>query len=168
MDEIEVKIIDINKQEVIRTLEKLKAVKVFEGKMQSSHFDREGKLKHRGELLRLRKKGEVQLLTFKRKKEAKDVKICDEYETEISDAHAARQILGALGYEEVKTDIRNRTSYRIKNSLVEIDEYPKIPAFLEVESPTREELKNIVHLLGYTEQQMKPWTRGQLLAHYRA
>ena len=63
--------------------------------------------------------------------------------------------------------MRRRISFKIKKSLVELDFYQGIPPSLEVESPRKEELKQIVELLGYTMEQTKRWSGKKLLEHYR-
>jgi len=49
---------------------------------------------------------------------------------------------------------------------VEIDTYPQIPAFFEVESPNEKELEEIVKLLEYTMKDAKPWNAWKLFEHY--
>ena len=160
MEEIEVKILEINKEDIIRRLENLGAKEVFKGSMNSIYFDtKDNRLKNNKMVLRIREKGIKNFITLKVKKEDEEVKLNDEFEIEISNFAITKEILNRLELIETISDIRKRTSYKIKNSLVEIDEYeePKIPTFLEVESPNKDELKEIVELLGFTMKDTKNW-----------
>ncbi|HLC58525.1 MAG TPA: class IV adenylate cyclase [Candidatus Nanoarchaeia archaeon] len=169
MEEIEVKILEINKEDIIRRLENLGAKEVFKGSMNSIYFDtKDNRLKNNKMVLRIREKGIKNFITLKVKKEDEEVKLNDEFEIEISNFAITKEILNRLELIETISDIRKRTSYKIKNSLVEIDEYeePKIPTFLEVESPNKDELKEIVELLGFTMKDTKNWGGNRLLQFY--
>ncbi|MDO8657046.1 MAG: class IV adenylate cyclase [Nanoarchaeota archaeon] len=166
MEEIEIKIIDINPTEIIKKLEKLGAKKVFDGEMNSIYFDYQGEFKKKKKTLRLRQKGDDCILTFKIKKDDADAKVHEELETSVSNFETAREIFKGLGFQEILVGMRRRISYKIKNSLVEIDFYPGIPPSLEVESPRKEELQQIVELLGYTMEQTKRWSGKKLMEYY--
>ncbi|HLC71072.1 MAG TPA: class IV adenylate cyclase [Candidatus Nanoarchaeia archaeon] len=167
MEEIEVKIIDIDPPEIIRKLQKLGAKKVFDGEMNSIYFDCQGEFKKSRKTLRLRQKGDASILTLKIKKDDADAKVHEELETTVGDFETAREIFRRLGFQEVSVGMRRRISFKIKKSLVELDFYQGIPPSLEVESPRKEELKQIVELLGYTMEQTKRWSGKKLLEHYR-
>lgn len=171
MEEIEIKILEINKDEVIKKLIKLGAKKVFDGPMNSIYLDRDKELRDTKKTLRIRQKGDKCIVTFKIKKEDRDVKIADEYETEVKDFEEAKLIFKNLGFDEYKTDFRNRVSYKLKNSLVEIDTFLKahnyVPTFLEIESPNKEEIKEVAKLLDFSENQLKPWSGKEVLEYYK-
>lgn len=167
MEEIEVKIIEIDPVEIIRKLQKLGAIKVFDGEMNSIYFDHNGEFKKSKKTLRLRQKGDACILTFKRKKEDTEARVNEELETQVQDFETARKIFKSLGFQEVSVGMRRRISYKIKKSLVEIDFYPNIPSSLEVESPDKEELKQIVQLLGYSMEQTKKWSGKKLMEYYK-
>ena len=167
MEEIEVKIIEINPPAIIKILDQLGAQKVFDGEMNSIYFDCQGEFKKSRKTLRLRQKGDASILTLKIKKDDADAKVHEELETTVGDFETAREIFRGLGFQEVSVGMRRRISYKVKKSLVEIDFYPDIPPSLEVESPSKEELQQIVELLGYTMEQTKRWSGKKLLEHYR-
>lgn len=79
-------------------------------------------------------------------------KIMDEHEILISDAKEAHLLLSSLGLLKIKTIKKERESFKLLNSLIEIDiNEPSICPFpyLEIESKDEEELNKIVELLGY-------------------
>jgi len=165
MEEIEVKILEINREKVVARLAELGAVKVFDGEMKTVYLDSESGL-GKGKMLRMRLKGDKFIVTLKIKKKDREAKVSEELETEVEDFGNMMKIFENLGFMEVSVDERVRTSYKIKNSLVEIDSYEDIPEFLEVESPDKKELKEIVGLLGFSMDQTKTWTRRELLRFY--
>ena len=166
MEEIEIKIIDINPSEIIKKLEQLGAHKVFDGQMNSIYYDYQGEFKKKKKTLRLRQKGDDCILTFKIKKDDTQARVNEELETKVQDFKITREIFRGLGFQEVSVGMRRRISYKVKKSLVEIDFYPDIPPSLEVESPSKEELQQIVELLGYTMEQTKRWSGKKLMEHY--
>lgn len=98
-------------------------------------------------------KKETVFMTTKRLLSNDVFKKMEEYETVIEDRNIGMGIFEALGLELMENIKKSRESYRYKNSLIEIDVNEKtfVPfPYLEVESPTEEELKEIVDLLGYT------------------
>ena len=86
MKEIEVKILEIDVEEIEKKLKKMEAEKVFEGEVVSIYFDFPDKLLEReGKILRLRQKGDKVILTYKELISKDEAKIMDEYELTIDD-----------------------------------------------------------------------------------
>jgi len=168
MKEVEVKILEINKEEIIKKLLELGAEKVFEGEIISHLYDFEDKRINQGrKLLRLRKKGEKNLITFKTSISKEQSKIEEEIETEIGDFEVVDDILKKIGLLIRRKAEKKRTSYKIANVLFEIDE-PKedVPAFLEIEAQSEEEIFEYVEKLGIEKERVKNWSGGEVLAHY--
>jgi adenylate cyclase class 2 len=167
MKEIEVKILEIDVGKVTKLLEKLKAKKEFEGNIDSVYLDTKDKSLRKGNrMLRVRQKGDGCIVTFKQRLMDDEAKVCDEYEFRTADFKGTLQLFKKLGYIECETDFRERISYRLKNSLVEINIFDNIPPFLEVESPNKRELKETVEMLGFKMSQAKVWTGKEVLEHY--
>ncbi len=165
MDEIEVKVLEIDKDAVIDRLVSLGSEKVFDGPLYAVYFVNDSLPP--GSSLRLRRKGDKSFLTFKTPVSVSDVKVCDELEVEVSDFDLMKELFLRLGFRVSFVDSRRRISFRVKNSLVEIDLYDNIPPFLEVESPSKDELVEVLGLLGFSLSQAKPWDRKQLINYYR-
>lgn len=101
-----------------------------------------------------------------RKRQAADVKIREEIELEVQDFEKARTLLKELGFNEKAHEKKHRTTYQLGNALVEIDQHPDIPAYLEIEAPTKDEIKPALEKLGYHISQAKTWGSYQVLKHY--
>jgi len=96
-------------------------------------FDRSGgELKKRGELLRLRRYGDVWTVTFKAKAVAGRHKSRREIETTVADGPAFQEILEALGYQPGFAYEKFRTEFTDGHGHVVIDETP-IGDFGEIE-----------------------------------
>lgn len=167
MDEIEVKILEINKDEVIQKLVQLGAQKTFDGELINIYLDFENNfLKDNEKAFRLRKQGEKNILNFKKRKSNDGAKISHEIEVEVESDDVILEILKNLGVVEKARDTKERTSFSIGQIHFDIDTYPEIPTFLEIEGHTKKEVLEWVEKLGFSLDQVKTWGRGELMDHY--
>lgn len=58
---------------------------------------------------------------------------CKEYESEIEDVYAVRQILSCLSFSEIACVEKRRRTWKYKNMEISIDEVKKLGAFIEIE-----------------------------------
>ncbi len=168
MQEIEVKILEIDCQSVNQKLESLGAKKVFEGEVTASYYDfSNGKLGKDGLVLRLRKKEQTVELTLKKKLSQAEAKIMQEYEVNVTNFEAMQNILYGLGLKEIKTAKKHRISYVLDDLHFDLDTYSGIPTFLEIEAPTLEKVREYVVKLGFSMKDTRPWSGGDLLWYYK-
>jgi len=163
--EIEVKILEIDVDAIIRKLEGLGAVKTGEGPVTGVFFvpkDGFSEKKH----LRLRTLHGKTELCLKIPVSKEGAKIMDERETVVDDYDATRSILLGLGFEEIKPFSKRRTSYVLGEIHFEIDTVEGIPPYLEVEASSIDEVKRGVEMLGLSMADAKPWGGKELRAHY--
>ncbi|MFC1697321.1 class IV adenylate cyclase [Nanoarchaeota archaeon] len=168
VDEIEVKILDINKEEIINKLKSLGAKKVFDGRISSILLDNDnGDIHKKGELLRLRKIGDDVELVYKERVEKSDIKHCIEHESKVDDFNSVLKIFHKLGYtQKSSTYEKNRISFEIDGIHFDFDEYPGINPFVEVEAHTRIDVEKGVKMLGYEMKDTKAWDAGEVAKHY--
>lgn len=167
MNETEVKILEINKEEIIAKLESLGAEKVFDGVVDSIFFDfPDNRIYNNKTLLRLRKEGNIKL-TFKKKISKDEVKIMDETEIIVDDFKTTKKILLNLGLSEVKKTEKKRISYKLKDVRFEIDTYPGIPTYLEIETEDVELLKEYVKKIGFSMKNTCSLSTIELMEHYK-
>ena len=93
-------------------------------------------LRHRGELLRLRRYGKEWLLTHKAKGKAGRHKMREETETKVNDGKKMDAILRALGFEPSFRYEKFRAEWSDGKGHVVVDETP-IGNFGEIEGPSR-------------------------------
>lgn len=166
--EIEVKVIEIDKEKIKDKLISLGAKKIFEGEVISEFYDyKDNNLKLKKSFLRLRQKGDESYITFKKKISKETEKIMEEIESKISDIKAIRNILKNLELNKNKTSKKYRETYKINDTLFEFDKIKDIPLFMEIESPNKEEINKYIKLLNIPKEKVKPWSTKDILKHYK-
>jgi len=161
MNEIEVKILNIDGESIRRKLEVMGAKKKFEGTI-VAHFFR-GK---NGKKIRLRRMGDTCYVTAKQRVGSDGMLHNEEYEVETSDFAAMAKILEIAGLERYGDSIKTRESYTFNDITFDIDEYPGIPEYVEVEAQAHEKVEEWVRLLGFTMKDTACVTESQLREKY--
>ncbi|MFA5797156.1 MAG: class IV adenylate cyclase [Candidatus Woesearchaeota archaeon] len=171
MNEVEVKILEIDRKEIEEKLIKLGAVKIFDDEMYDIKLDnKEGALKNNKQLLRIRKEGKEITLTFKDKSRSEFVKSSEEIEVTVSDFDTIKELFSRLGFTEERSIHKHRTSYKLNNIRYEFDkylgEYDFVPGFLEIEAQSESDVLAAAKLLGFAKEACKPWTTIDIIEHY--
>jgi len=142
--------------EVAAKLESLGAVfssEVFE----ENYLHRGGVLDERGAVLRLRKIGDLTLMTYKEKlRNASDVKHNIEFETVVGDVDAMESIIEKLGYHLSLIYEKHRRTWHFLDVEVVLDELP-FGLFMEIEG-TIEHIAEAEILLDIKD--LEPESRG--------
>ena len=169
MNEIEVKILEIDAADIQKRLKALGAKKVFDGEVSWTSFDFPAGRLSREKMLRLRKVGDKAELTYKKLLSTKGAKISEEIETKVADFEATKKILVSIGLSEKRGYPlhKHRISYVLKNVRFEIDTFQDFPTYLEIEGPDQNTINQYVEKLGFALSQTKPWGVRELFAHYR-
>ena len=150
MSEIEIKVLDIDPERVRARLVELGAVQVKKGREVNRMYDFPDHRFHaQGGYVRVRDFQGKSILTFKRRLPGTTYKTSEEIETEVADGAAASALLQALGLELVRTDEKDRESYRLEGILFEIDHWPTVPPYLEIEAATGDLVERGLALLGF-------------------
>ena len=168
MKEIEVKILEINVEEVERKLKKLGVVKVFDGELVNIYFDFPDKrLEREGKVIRLRKKYDKVILTFKKFITQEEAKVMDENELEVPDLGLMIEIFKEIGLLPLYKFKKHRKTYELNQIHFEIDKYPDIPAFLEIEAPDLKTVYAMVSKLGFSKEKVNSYSIKEVLEHYK-
>jgi len=175
MKEIERKILNINKRVLIARIKKLKPRprKIFEGKIAIRYFDfPDGRIRKKRDLLRLRviapagKKPFTELVYKTYLGVKKGCKYFDELEFSIpglQDFEKVAKFFAQLGLKKVVEYEKKRTLYAQGKINFEIDEHPKIPAFLEIEAPSPQYIEKAIRALGLENYEQTAETISDLL-----
>jgi len=171
MTEIEVKILGVDPQALVRRLEELGAERTSDADLEALFFDfPDGSLERARNLLRLRRSGTLCWLTFKGYIADPGAKVREEWEVSVSDYSLARRILEALGLRARLRILKHRIAYRLDRASLAIDrhkeEFARIPPLLEIEAPSVEDVQAVARLLGFSPEQCRPWGFSELIAHY--
>lgn len=165
MLEKEIKILDINQDDVIKKLENLWAIKTFEWFIHDIYYDFPAiwtnKMELNDRLFRVRQKWEIHLYTIKRKRIKKGIKIADEHEMPITDIDSFSIVLQKYGMEKIREKKKYRISYSLKELEFDIDKYDEIPTLLEIEAPKKKNILKYIKKLWLSENIKKIfWSRG--------
>lgn len=170
-EEIEVKFLDVEPKALERKLRKIGAKKVFNRLYRRRVFDYPDlRLNRHGAYLRLRDEGEKITLTFKQRLGIKDHggKKNDagmkEIEIRVSEFDKTAQLLRELGFIEKFYEENKRIRYQLERLEFDIDFWPKLNPYLEIEAPTQKELDRGIGLLGLNPADKKIFTTFQVYA----
>lgn len=172
MHEVEIKILDIDRGEIIERLTALGAKKKFEGELHAMYYDSpDHSITSSRGALRLRKEGPTTVLTFKRHVEDREAKVREEKEVVVSDFNAMRWVLDSAGFTVWLEMRKLRTTYELDGLHFELDKYldayDYIPEFLEIEGPDPAAVYRYAGLLGFTKEDCRPWDAVQVAEYYK-
>lgn len=176
MLEKEIKILEINVQEICEKLEKFWAKKTFDGVIHDVYYDfpsdsKKAKMQQNNRMFRVRKKWETHLYTIKNKRfdveENEDVIAKDEHEMEISDVESFSSVLEKYGMVKTREKIKHRISYRLVDAEFDIDKYEDIPALLEIEEESQANIDFWLRKLKLTDKKIFLWGSKKLFKHYK-
>ncbi|WP_044640949.1 class IV adenylate cyclase [Risungbinella massiliensis] len=150
--EFEAKVIEVNKHEIEKKIKELGGKKINDTTLMRRYvYDITPGDKSKW--IRLRDTGKETTLTVKEIKHD-GIDGTHEVETVVSDFEATNELLGKLGYSPKGYQENKRTSFVLEGARLEIDEWPMIPPYLEIEADSREEVVRVAEKLGYSEDQL--------------
>lgn len=144
--EYEVTVLEIDKTRLINELEKLGAIKVTKGLQKRYTYDFNPKLDNKW--IRLRTNGINTTLTIKEVFNKNIIGGTNELEINVSNFEKTNLILNELGYKSKNYQENYRITYRLNNINFDIDSWPLIPTYLEIEGSNEEEVKEMIKLLN--------------------
>ncbi len=152
--EFETRILNINKTEIIRKLEKLGAKKIKNVLQKRKTFDYpDRRLEDDRAWIRLRDNGDGKVtLAYKchQLDNTGGVPDCAEVEFDVPDLNKPEQFLLLLGLKRKSYQETKRTRYQINDLQFDIDEWPMINPFVEIEGSSKERVEEGVKMLGHT------------------
>jgi len=167
MKEIEVKVLNIDVKAIERKLRSFGVKKIKSNElMKEMIFDYPDYRIKKGEnLLRLRKIGHDNILTFKHSVEKQKFRVAEEYELKVDDGEKMKSIFFGLGLILTKTREKKRTTYKFGNVFFEIDRYPQIPTYLELEGP-KVEINNWIKRLEIDPKRVTNMNVSEVIRFY--
>jgi len=150
MKEVEIKIRNVDKRDIIEKIEGLKAKKIFSGRVIDHRFDTPQRtLSKQGKALRIRQKGRYFYLNVKGKKKSIENMIDrEELGVKITNLKAMKKMLAELGYVKIFELNKFRTEYRFLDIVFDIDEYIGMPPILEIESDSHKKVNEYMKKLN--------------------
>lgn len=89
-----------------------------------------------------------------------------EIEVRVDDFEATNALLGAMGFTAKSYQETKRTSFVLDGAQLEIDSWPRIPPYLEIEASSKDEVIRAAKLLGYTEADLTGENTIKIYARY--
>jgi adenylate cyclase class 2 len=170
MEEIEVKFLNIDPVLIEKKLFELGAKKIFEKLYRRRVFDYpDYRLDKSGAWLRLRDEGEEITLTFKQRLGMKKGGNGNDISTEetgirVNDFDATVNLLLKLGFVEKHYVENKRIRYMLDDIEFDIDFYPKLEPFIEIEAPSWKKIDEAIKLLNFDPKDKKIFSATQIYA----
>ena len=168
MEEIEVKFLDINPKKIEKKLKNIGAQKVFDDLYRRKVFDYPDlRLDKAGSWIRLRDERDKVTLAFKQRigigaDEKTHDKSMEEIEVEVSDFDKTAEILLKAGFIQKHYVENRRIRYQLDDIEFDIDFYPLIEPYLEIEAPSWEKINEVISLLGFNPEDKKIFSAYQI------
>ncbi len=182
MLEKEIKILEIDVWDIVKKLESFWAKKTFEGYIHDIYYDfpdqDKNKLEANKRIFRVRKKWDIHMYTIKRKRDKKSegwekwLKVADEWERIITDVESFTKVLEKYGMKAIREKKKYRISYSLDGIEFDIDDYfyeddrSLIPPLLEIEAPTKKEIKKWIKKLWLEKHKQVDWGSKKLFKNY--
>ena len=148
--EYEVRILDIDVEDVIKRIENISAVKEWDALQRRYVYDFIPKVDSKW--IRLRTNGEKTTLTIKNLVTS-EIDGTQELEIEVDDFEKTNLILNELGYEAKSYQENRRIQYKLNGVEIDIDYWPNIPTYLEIEGPSEEIVYDTLGKLGFSKEE---------------
>lgn len=142
--EYEVRVLEIDRDELIRKLESLNATKV--GEFNQKRYVYDTIPKENGKWIRLRTNGKETTLTFKDVTSDK-IDGTKEVEIEVSDLELTNEFLNKIGFFSKAYQENNRIRYILDDVELDIDSWPLIPTYLEIEGKDENSVLDMIEKL---------------------
>lgn len=147
--EYEIKILNINVKEIKKRLKKVGARFIAERHQKRFTFNLNPPDRHKW--MRLRDDGEKVTLAVKEITQ-KGIEGTKEVEVIVNDFEKTRFILKELGFKPKNYQENKRISYALGNVKIEIDFWPMLTPYLEIEGETKRAVEKTIEKLGFNKQ----------------
>lgn len=149
--EYEARVLEIDVEKLIKKLEELGAEKVGDWNQRRYVYDLQEDSKSKW--IRLRTNGEKTTLTYKEIK-AQTIDGTEEIEFEIKDFDTANEFLQKIGFKNGRYQENHRIRYMLNGVELDIDTWPMMPTYLEVEGKSEQEVYDMIKLLNLENEKI--------------
>ena len=168
MQEIEVKILEIDVDSIRKKLLGLGAKKILDDELSYVILDdKDHSLFKEKKLLRVRKSKNAAHLCFKSKAKKGKLREAEETEVKIDDYEDTIKILNELGFVTKHKGKKHRESYKLGKVRYELDTMPGIPTFLEIEADNEKDLIQGIKKVGFKLEDVTTMNGHDVIEYYR-
>ena len=143
--EYEIRVLEIEKESIVKKLESLGAIQ--KGEYNQKRYVYDLKPIQIAKWIRLRTNGIETTLTYK-DIESNTIGGTKEVEFKADSFEVANEFLNKIGFMPRNYQENKRIQYTLDNVEIDIDTWPMIPTYLEIEGNSEEEVNNMVKKLG--------------------
>lgn len=161
--EYEVRILEVNVDEIVAKLKSLNATKEWDLLQKRYVYDFIPKVD--GKWIRLRTNGEKTTLTIKNLVSS-EIDGTQELEIKVDSFEQCNLILNELGYEARSYQENRRVQYVLNGVEIDIDYWPMIPTYLEIEGNSEEAVYNTLEVLGFSRDDATTKDVDRIYADY--
>ena len=144
--EYEVRVLEIDSTSIFSKLEEIGAELEWDLLQRRYVYDFIPKVN--GKWIRLRTNGDKTTLTIKNLVSS-EIDGTQELEIRVDDFDKTNFILNELGYEARSYQENRRVQYKYEDVEIDVDSWPGIPTFLEIEGPSEEKVYEILFKIGF-------------------
>lgn len=90
----------------------------------------------------------------------------DEEEVTVNDFESAHRLLQLQGFEAKAYQENRRTSMKLRGAQIEIDEWPMIPAYAEIEGESEDHVRRAAARLGFVAEDLTSENTTKIYARY--
>lgn len=146
--EIEVRFLEIDKEKIISKLKESGAKDLGENMLTEIIFDNDNfDFRDNSKVLKLRKNGEKISLTYKHHF-AHTAEGTEEIEVEVSEFEKTKMIIEKTGLVAFRVQEKLRHTFILDDIVFDIDTWPKVPTYVEIESDSENKLKRGAEIMG--------------------
>ncbi len=149
--EYEVRVLEIDKEELRAKLDSYGAI--FMGEFNQKRYVYNTIPKEDGKWLRLRTNGENTTLTYK-SVEKNSIDGTKEIEVKVSDFKKTHELLEASGFKSKSYQENKRIQYVLDGVEIDIDSWPMIPTYVEIEGKNEESVNKIIDKLELNKEKV--------------
>ena len=147
--EIETRFLDIDKAGLIEKLKKLGAIDMGEKTLNEIIFyDKKLEWIEAHRFIRIRKINDSIILTYKHNK-YQSIDGANEIEFGITDMNEAKIFLEIMDLIAYRTQVKKRHTFKLDGVTIDIDTWPRIPVYVELEGNSVEDLRKVAQKLEF-------------------
>ena len=142
--EFEIRILEINIEDIEKKLESMGAIK--KGEYNQKRYVYDLKPVENGKWIRLRTNGKKTTLAFK-DVVSDTIDGTKEVEFEVSSINDAKEFMKKIGFEYRSFQENTRIQYELDGVEIDIDTWPMIPTYMEIEGKTEKQVYDMINKL---------------------
>lgn len=147
--EIECRFLEVDKEDLVKKLLSLGALDEGEIMLEETIiYDPELKWRDEQRFVRLRKSGDKTKLTYKEHSKH-TVDGTFEIEFGVEDLKKAELLFEKIGFIAFRHQQKKRHTFKLEGVTIDIDTWPRIPTYVELEGESEEALKKVAEMIGF-------------------